>query len=213
MNPTEGTTLAYRYATPSTMTGGQLALATSGGVTLSPGRYRGFSGEGGLLEALAAPGGTAEDAELIGLLLGWDPVIDLAALTAAAGLPPERVRTALAALAVSGAVGYDLADGAYFRRELPLGAAAERVSPRLAGARDLIATGQVTLTDGGARSGDHRVRFGQPQAPGGPPDDTCTCPWWGKYRGARGPCKHVLAASIALGATGTSAGAADRDAG
>jgi hypothetical protein len=110
-------------------------------------------------------------------------------------------------------VGYDLADGAYFRRELPFGAAAERVSPRLAGARDLIATGQVTLTDGGARSGDHRVRFGQPQAPGGPPDDTCTCPWWGKYRGTRGPCKHVLAARSALGAIGTSAGAADRDAG
>nr|WP_308606435.1 SWIM zinc finger family protein [Massilia sp. DJPM01] len=22
----------------------------------------------------------------------------------------------------------------------------------------------------------------------------CTCPWFGKHQGARGPCKHVLAA-------------------
>ena len=42
-------------------------------------------------------------------------------------------------------------------------------------------------------SGDHRVSF----ADGG---DTCTCPWWGKHRGTRGPCKHVVAARIALGA-------------
>ncbi|MDR1187609.1 MAG: SWIM zinc finger domain-containing protein [Bifidobacteriaceae bacterium] len=24
--------------------------------------------------------------------------------------------------------------------------------------------------------------------------DRCTCPWWVKYHGTRGPCKHVLAA-------------------
>jgi len=36
----------------------------------------------------------------------------------------------------------------------------------------------------------HRVTFASP-------DDTCTCPWWGKHRGTRGPCKHVLAARLA----------------
>ena len=25
----------------------------------------------------------------------------------------------------------------------------------------------------------------------------CTCPWWGKHRGDRGPCKHILATIIA----------------
>jgi uncharacterized Zn finger protein len=25
----------------------------------------------------------------------------------------------------------------------------------------------------------------------------CTCPWWGKYQGERGPCKHALAVDIA----------------
>ncbi len=161
-------------------------------LTLSPEKYRGFSGEGALLGALAAPDATAEDAGLIGLLLGWDSVIDVARLAASAGLTVERVTAALAALASHGAVGYDLACGAYFHRELPLGAEVGRIHPRLADARELVTAGRVTLTQDGALSGDHRVSF----AAGG---DTCTCPWWGKHRGTRGPCKHVLAARIALG--------------
>jgi hypothetical protein len=162
-------------------------------LTLSPEKYRGFSGEGALLSALAAADTTAQDAGLIGLLLGWDPVIDPASLAASSGLTAERVAAALAVLASNGAVGYDLACGAYFHRELPLEAEVERVHPRLADARELVAAGQVTLTQGGALSGDHRVSF---VADG----DVCTCPWWGRHRGTRGPCKHVLAARIVLGA-------------
>jgi SWIM zinc finger len=30
-----------------------------------------------------------------------------------------------------------------------------------------------------------------------PLPDRCTCPWWGKHQGNRGPCKHVLAARLA----------------
>jgi len=171
-------------------TGARLTL------TLSPEKYRGFSGEGALLGALAAAETAAQDAGLISLLLGWGPVIELASLTASAHLPAERTVAALAILASSGKVGYDLADGAYFHRELPLGADVERVHPRLADARELVATGQVTLTEGGAVSGGHRVRFGPGQ--GETTGDTCTCPWWGKHQGTRGPCKHVLAARIAL---------------
>jgi hypothetical protein len=159
-------------------------------LTLSPDKYRGFTGEGALLGALATQA-TTEDAELIGLLLGWDPVISLARLTASAGISPERTRAALARLAASGRVGYDLADGAFFHRELPLGTNVERAHPRLAEARQLIEAGLVTLTEEGAASGEHRVTFG--------PQDMCTCPWWGKHQGTRGPCKHVLAARIVAG--------------
>jgi SWIM zinc finger len=120
----------------------------------------------------------------------------VAELTASAHLPAERTVAALAILASSGKVGYDLADGAYFHRELPLGADVERVHPRLADARELVATSQVALTEGGAMAGGHRVRFGPGQ--GETAGDTCTCPWWGKHYGTRGPCKHVLAARIAL---------------
>jgi hypothetical protein len=181
-------------------TGARLTL------TLSPERYRGFSGEGALLGALAVPETAAGDVGLISLLLGWGPVIDLASLTASANLSTERTAAALATLASSGKVGYDLSDAAYFHRELPLGADAERVHPRLADARELVATGKVTFTQGGAMSGSHRVRFGLGQ--GGATGDTCTCPWWGKHQGTRGPCKHVLAARIALGGSTAASGRA-----
>jgi hypothetical protein len=167
-------------------------------LTLSPDRYRGFTGEGALLGDLADGATAADDADLVTLLLGWDPVIDLSRLTAAAGLSTQRVRASLALLATSGNVGYDLAEGAYFHRELPLGANVERVHPRLADARQLVATGQVSLVDGGAMSGEHRVTFGVTAAAGQPGHDSCTCPWWGKHQGTRGPCKHVLAARMAL---------------
>jgi hypothetical protein len=161
--------------------------------TISPEKYRGFTGEGALLSALTADT-AAEDADLVGLLLGWGPVISLPALAAAANLSTERIMASLAVLASSGRVGYDLADGAYFHRELPMKTEVSKVHPRLADARSLAGAGEVTLTEGGAMSGGHRVTFGI-GADGGP-DDTCTCPWWGKHQGTRGPCKHVLAARI-----------------
>jgi hypothetical protein len=158
-------------------------------LTLSPGHYRGFSGEGALLESLAEDGLTA-DAELVDVLLGWSPRIDIGRISAEAGLCPERTVLALTRLAASGRVGYDLAEQSFFHRELPFGPALEKLHPRLADARALIASGAVTLHDGGAsvRGGDaeHRVMFATPH-------DVCTCPWWGRYRGTRGPCTHVLA--------------------
>lgn len=182
----------------------ELTLGAAGArftLTLSPERNRGFSGEGALLSALSVTT-LAEDASLIGLLLGWDPVINLSRLTASSSLSTERTVAALATLATSGKVGYDLADAAYFHRELPLGEDVERVHPRLADARSLVAAGQVTLGDGGATSGEHRVTFG----PIGTGQDTCTCPWYGKHQGTRGPCKHVLAARIAASSLSATAG-------
>lgn len=162
-------------------------------LTLSPEKYRGFSGEGALLGALA-DADAAADADLVGVLLAWDPRIDVARLAAEAGLPAPRVTAALSHLAAAGRVGYDLAERAFFHRELPFGAALDALHPRLAGARALAGAGAVTLTGRGAlvRSGEseHRVTFAEPH-------DTCTCPWWGRHRGTRGPCKHVLAARLA----------------
>jgi hypothetical protein len=162
---------------------------------LSPEKYRGFSGEGALL-GLLADDAVAADADLVSVLLAWDPQIDIGRLSAEAGLPADRVTAALSHLAATGRVGYDLAEEAFFHRELPFGAAQATMHPRLAGARALISSGAVTVTGRGAlvHSGDveHRVTFADPY-------DTCTCPWWGKHRGTRGPCKHVLAARLAAG--------------
>ena len=162
-------------------------------LTLSPENYRGFSGEGALLGQLADED-AAEDALLLGASLGWGPRIDLGRLAGKARLTPQRASAALGCLAASGRVGYDLAEQSFFRRELPFGPAMQAMHPRLSSARQLAASGAVTVCPGGAvvRAGDseHRVTFGDM-------GDRCTCPWWGKHRGNRGPCKHVLAARLA----------------
>ena len=158
---------------------------------LSPDAYRGFSGEGAVLGDLAA-GPAAEDAAELLSALTWEQKVEVARLSRQADLPPDRVRAALTMLGVSGQLGYDLAEEAYFHRELPWSAGdAETYNPRLRAARALVADGTVRLDGALARVGRgdsvNVVRT----------DDSgrlsCTCPWWARYRGGRGPCMHVLA--------------------
>lgn len=192
LNGTASTAAAWEVVLP----GMRLTL------TLSPDAARGFSGEGGVLEALATEEAAA-DAELIAVLLAWEPRIDVADLAASSGLTPERVRAALVRLGTSGRVGYDTAEAAYFHRELPYDAErVERHKPRLGAARELVAAGAVALEGSlasvTAEDGhQHRVR-----------DEagvlSCSCLWWAKYRGGRGPCKHALA--VRMVRRGTAAG-------
>jgi hypothetical protein len=161
---------------------------------LSPDASRGFSGEGGVLADLAT-GSAAPDAELISVLLAWEPKVDVAELARQAALQPEQVRAALTVLGTGGQIGYDLAEEAYFHRNLPYSAGrVEADNPRLRGARTLVAEGAVRL-DGALASvgeGDHAhvVRLDEAG------ELSCTCLWWAKYRGGRGPCKHALAVRI-----------------
>jgi hypothetical protein len=164
-------------------------------ITVSPDLSRGFSGEGGVLDALAADE-TADDADLVSAALAWEPRVEVDLLAERCGLPPERVRRALSQLGTGGQVGYDVAEAAYFHRELPYDATAvEAMNPRLRNARALVAGGAVTVDGDVAtvRAEDHaqRVRLSDGAA-------TCTCPWWAKYAGTRGPCKHVLAAQLVV---------------
>jgi hypothetical protein len=181
----EATAVAWEVALP----GMRLTLM------LSQDASRGFSGEGGVLNDLAT-GPAARDADLVAELLAWEPKVDVPELAHQAGLPPDRVRAALTVLGTSGQTGYDLAEEAYFHRHLPYsGGDAEARNPRLRGARALIAAGAVRIEGALAQVGKgehaHLVRT----------DETgqlsCTCLWWAKYRGGRGPCKHVLATRMA----------------
>lgn len=175
-------------------------------LTLSPETGRGFSGEGGVLEALATDAAAA-DAELISVLLAWEPRIDPADLADQSGLPVERVRAALIRLGTAGRVGYDIAEAAYFHRELPYDARrAERHNPRLVAARALLEAGAVTLDGSGTAvvaSGERRYQVRDSGAA-----LSCTCQWWADYRGRRGPCKHALATRMALRSAATPASAA-----
>lgn len=163
--------------------GGRLTLM------ISPGPYRGFSGEGGLLSLLAGPTAARDGAALLEHL-AWTPSIQDELLAAGSGLAPARVRAGLAWLAASGRVGFDLAQQTRFHRDLPVdGEKVVRRNPRLGGARRLVERGAV-VTDGPGWlvRGDHdtyRVRQGH-----------CTCPWVAEHGDGRGPCKHLLAVAL-----------------
>lgn len=162
---------------------------------VSPETSRGFSGEGGVLSDLTRA--EEEIVEDVADLLHGDPEIDAEALAGELSVERGRVQHALGVLGAAGRVGFDLATSAFFHRELPYDRAAlDKMHPRLLGAQQLVDEGAVSLSaDGSAatvRSGDadYAVSLDASGA-------RCTCPWFAKHRGERGPCKHVLAAEHA----------------
>ncbi|UOD30379.1 SWIM zinc finger family protein [Massilia violaceinigra] len=163
-------------------------------LALSAETWRGFSGEGQALRALMRSGDNAALAQ-VRAQLQWQPQLDSAVLARELALERPQVDDALRVLGVSGLAGYDVAEGSYFHRVLPFDLTlAEDMHPRLAGARALVDAGAVRLLRQAPLAATvqgstvlHRVR-----EVGG--ELVCTCPWFGKHQGQRGPCKHVLAA-------------------
>jgi len=169
-------------------------------LVLSPDVWRGFSGEGQVLTQLASPDWQAA-LPRVRKALKWEAVIDRRALAASAGLSDATVGNCLAALGARGLVGFDLDAESYFHRELPFDLSLlDAHQPRLKGARKLLDEDKIKP---GPTSGesvelfvagtgvDHRVRVS-------PEGSRCTCPWFSKYQGQRGPCKHILAAQMFL---------------
>ncbi|MGP6173766.1 SWIM zinc finger family protein [Corynebacterium sp. A21] len=162
---------------------------------VSPSPARGFSGEGGTLSALSgATDQTEQHAEEIIDLLAWLPGSDAGVIGLALSLDAPQVEAALAYLAASGRVGFDLAEQAWFHRELPF--TPKRVvkdNPRLVAARQLVTRNALRL-EGNAvvvDLGDHTQQVHRTED-----GVRCSCTWWQRYGSSRGPCKHVLAVQI-----------------
>lgn len=165
---------------------------------LSPELYRGFSGEGQVLEKLAS-NRWQDVLTTVKSEVAWESEIDPAALASELGCSTDEIEAALAVLGARGLAGYDVNRGRYFHRELPFELdKVEMLQPRLKNAKKLLDAGQVkvlTEAEGGhdvevAGTGvHHHVRLR-------PDGDRCTCPWFSKHQGQRGPCKHVLAARM-----------------
>lgn len=171
-----------------TLPGARLTLV----LTAHP--FRGFSGEGGLLLRLADRSSETHGRALLANL-GWDPVVDPQRLAAATGRAHDEVTAGLAWLAASGRLGHDLAEGAWFHRELPIDAEqVVRRNPRLRHAHDLAGSGGVHPSD----PGTWQVRGTGIQHTVGWRDGelACTCPWAESHAAGRGPCKHVLAVAL-----------------
>lgn len=166
---------------------------------ISPEVYRGFSGEGQVLSSLA----NAPDEQVIAQVraqLKWQSEIDPLSLAKNLNLDPAAIESAIAVLGSRGLAGYDASQGFYFHRELPFDLSkVEDLQPRLKGARKLAESGGVkqsaTNTSGeicfqvAGTGTTHRVLLRDT-------GDSCTCPWFSRYQGARGPCKHILAAQL-----------------
>ncbi len=168
---------------------------------LSPDTQRGFSGEGQALATLAGGHGEAALAR-VRAELRWQSELDPALLAAKTKLGVAEVTAALTALGTRGLAGFDVHAQRYFHRELPFDLERiEALQPRLIDARALIKEGKVSATvlagstqdeasfTVAGSSATHLVRL----AASG---DRCSCPWFSRHRGERGPCKHILAARI-----------------
>jgi len=171
-----------------TFAGMRLTLA------LSAETWRGFSGEGQALQALMR----MDDANTLAQVraqLNWQALLDAGDLAQTLALPVTTVEDTLRILGASGLVGFDVAEGRYFHRVLPFDLSAmEDMHPRLADARELLAQSAVSISmlsplEAQVKSGGtvHGVREVDGSL-------RCTCPWFAKHQGERGPCKHVLAA-------------------
>lgn len=157
---------------------------------------RGFSGEGQVLSSLASQ--NIEQLANLRASLKWQNSIAQGKLQEELNLSEEQINDGLSILGSEGMVGYDLRESSYFHRELPFHLEeSDSIHPRLKGATKLIDSNQVTLTQKNADilHGEvssngviHKVKVGD--------EEYCTCPWFSKYQGKRGDCKHILAVKL-----------------
>lgn len=165
---------------------------------ISPEIYRGFSGEGQILQDLRQK----IDNKVLSNIkaqLKWQSHIVIDDISQATQINPTDITKALAVLGSRGLVGFDASSQHYFHRELPFEYdKIESLQPRLKNARKIIASGKIKRlsTDNKGKlyqvrgtSVNHRVTINMEQS-------TCTCPWFSKFQGKRGVCKHILAAQI-----------------
>lgn len=158
--------------------------------------WQGYSGEGALLEGLAQKQ-VLEDAQAIAAGLAFDAAVDEGQAAALCDLNSRRTAAALALLAVSGKLGYDVHQGAYFHRQLPEDPdRVEKDNPRLTAARKLAHQVEPlgeNLWRVGTGQREYRVTY---QRETGAKAAACTCTWYLKHQNSRGPCKHILAVQL-----------------
>ena len=175
------------------MTGANITLS------LTAKSYEGYSGEGALLDSLSTPK-ILECADKIDNILNFESRLDIDKISKTIGIVKNDMNDAMELLAVSGKLGFDVRDRAFFHRELPDDP--DRVlkdNPRLVGAKKLVEdTEYIDDNIWYVKSGDttYRVIY--------PTDENlenakCTCTWYLKHQNDRGPCKHILAVKLKKG--------------
>jgi len=178
-------------------------------LAISPEVWRGFSGEGQALASLAKS--DVDQLPLVRAALKWQSVIQPRVLAMASKLKPATIDAALKTLGSRGLVGFDLAEQAWFHRELPFDLSqVAKLQPRLIAARKLIDGEKIRLHKQTKTTCEFRVAGSGVEhhvnvKAGATTTFKCTCPWFNKHGLNRGPCKHILASQMVLEATQTDA--------
>lgn len=164
-------------------------------LSLSRDPWRGFSGEGATLDAL-----------IDDVSQGWMDIFEQNAYANQTFDPSlftikespylSKTENVSAQLAAMGLLGFDLNDNVFFYRQLPFKISRiMQLNPRLKGAEKLIVGNKVEIIQNTLGRIEARVEgsgiFHTVIFDGN--NQRCTCEWYGKHQGARGPCKHVLA--------------------
>jgi hypothetical protein len=164
-------------------------------VSLSRENWRGFSGEGAVLDSLIDDI-SDEWTEALDKYAYANQSFNEVGLVLEEKINLKKAESLTGRLAAMGLLGYDLDDKEFFYRKLPF--KLERIAglnPRMKNAEKLIEEGKVIiLHDQNDRtearvegSGVHHTVILENEK------ERCTCEWFSKYQGERGPCKHVLA--------------------
>ena len=165
-------------------------------LSLTAKSYEGYSGEGALLESLSDMR-TLENADSIDSVLNFESKLDLEQMAKSMKMGKTDLSDAMELLAVSGKLGFDVHENAFFHRELPEDP--DRVlkdNPRLVGAQKLLEdTVYVEDSVWHVKSGDTIYRVIYPETCG-VENAKCTCTWYVKHQNSRGPCKHILAVKL-----------------
>ncbi|WP_312136920.1 SWIM zinc finger family protein [Sphingobacterium sp.] len=167
-------------------------------LALSPDSYRGFSGEGNVLENMIQ---AVPDEWVMGVnsLLKSNELFDPTMLSIEHDVGFATMDSLTASLSSVGLLGYDLHSHQHYYRRLPF--KMERIlslNPRLKNAKKLLATEGVEILK---NTGDyvearvsgtdvtHTVIIQGEQS-------RCTCNWFTNHQGKRGLCKHILAVKM-----------------
>ncbi len=157
--------------------------------------WRGFSGEGAVLDSLISDV-PDEWIDALDKYAYANQSFNPGRLTLEENIRFDNVKNSTGRLAAMGLLGYDLNDREFFYRRLPF--KLSRIiglNPRIKNAEKLIEDGKVEILNNNKERTEARVRgtgvhhtvIIQEEK------ERCTCEWFSKYQGERGPCKHVLA--------------------
>ncbi|BAP29981.1 SWIM zinc finger protein [Chryseobacterium sp. StRB126] len=163
--------------------------------SLSRESWRGFSGEGAVLNSLT----TEVPDEWIDALDKYayaNQSFNATVLTLEENLSLSKTENLTGRLAAMGLLGYDLDENEFFYRRLPF--KLSRIlglNPRMKNAEKLIEDGKVEILNNTKERTEARVEGTGVHHTVILEEDKerCTCEWFSKYQGERGPCKHVLA--------------------